>query len=78
MMHRLTILFLIYLLFTCAENNHKSNQINGSIIQLTYWCASNPREISLAKELVKEWNLSHQDIQVILQPIPASQSSEED
>jgi multiple sugar transport system substrate-binding protein len=77
MMHRLTILFLIYLLLTCSENNHKSNHINGSIIQLTYWCASNPREISLAEELVKEWNLSHQDIQVILQPIPASQSSEE-
>jgi multiple sugar transport system substrate-binding protein len=46
-------------------------------VRLTYWCASNQSEIDLATELVKKWNSSHPKIQVELQPIPASQSSEE-
>ncbi|MBN1407547.1 MAG: extracellular solute-binding protein [Calditrichaceae bacterium] len=77
MMRKLNILILILFLFTCSDNDYKTSQKNNANIQLTYWCASNPREISLAKELVDEWNAKHQNIRVILQPIPASQSSEE-
>ena len=76
-MQKLIIMLLLLPLITCSDNNQKTNHVNGSKIKLTYWCASNPREINLAEELVKKWNSNHQDIQVMLQPIPASQSSEE-
>ncbi len=44
---------------------------------ITYWSSSNPHEIALAKELVAAWNTGNHPIRVRLQPIPASQSSEE-
>ena len=49
----------------------------GKIIRLTYWPSSNPQEIELAKNIVGEWNRTYPDIQVIMQLLPASQSSEE-
>jgi len=44
---------------------------------LIYWCATNPDEIELAKRLVKEWNHSHSETTIKLQPVPAGASSEE-
>jgi len=44
---------------------------------LIYWCATNLEEIELAKRLVKEWNHSHSETPIQLQPVPAGASSEE-
>jgi len=73
---------VIFLLFTvidvsCERKQAAQFKDEQDIIRLTYWCASNQDEINLAKELVNEWNAEHPKVQVVLQPIPASQSSEE-
>ncbi len=60
----------------CQKNETVDKDGNG-IIQLKYWCASNTQEIKLANLLVDQWNKTHANIKVTLQPIPASQSSEE-
>src|SRR5690606_116563 len=46
-------------------------------VTLTYWSAQNPQEQQLAARLVDEWNRLHPDVQVVVQPLPAGQSSEE-
>ena len=46
-------------------------------VNLVYWPAPNPEEIELADTLVKEWNRSHPDIIVHMQPLPVNLSSEE-
>ncbi len=73
--------FLILVLFTtmisCRKDSEKTDIKEKEIVELKYWCASNSHEISLARLLVKEWNATHSNIKVKLQPIPASQSSEE-
>ena len=33
-------------------------------MESTYWPAANPSEVEFAKEVVKEWNEKHPDIQV--------------
>ena len=48
-----------------------------AVTNLTYWSSSNPFEIQLAKELTDEWNKNNPDIQVKMQPLPSSKSSEE-
>ena len=48
-----------------------------AVINLTYWPSANPQEVQLAKELVDEWNRNNPEIQVKMQPLPASKSSEE-
>ena len=63
--------------FSCSEKDKSLDGRDSNKIQIKYWCASNPHEIELAKLLVKEWNETHPDIYVHLQPIPSSQSSEE-
>lgn len=72
------ILLLIgfLLLANCSQENQRKAQQEVKR-GLTYWCASNPQEYRLAKELVAEWNTKHPEIPVKLQPLPASQSSEE-
>jgi len=76
-MKRILLIFLLAFIFSCDRNDQSAEQIKSGQIRLTYWCAPNPREIGLAKELVEKWNAEHPDIFVHLQPIPASQSSEE-
>jgi multiple sugar transport system substrate-binding protein len=49
---------------------------NGKV-ELTYWPAANPVEVEFAKQVVKEWNAKHPNIQVKMQPLPASRSTEE-
>ncbi|MBN2280304.1 MAG: sugar ABC transporter substrate-binding protein [Candidatus Marinimicrobia bacterium] len=62
---------------SCSKEREQLDKNGNGIIRLKYWCATNSHEIKLAKNLVEEWNKTHSDIQVTLQPIPASQSSEE-
>lgn len=69
--------FIIFWIFACNGSKEKIYADNEKVIKLTYWCASNPQEIKLAKELVGKWNSMHDDVKIDLQPIPASQSSEE-
>ncbi len=76
-MKQLLLIFLLAILFSCDGNRQSAEQTKNNQIKLTYWCAPNPREIGLAKELVQKWNAEHPNIFVHLQPIPASQSSEE-
>ncbi|MFA6004747.1 MAG: sugar ABC transporter substrate-binding protein, partial [Elusimicrobiota bacterium] len=46
-------------------------------VDISYWTSSNPEEIALARGLVAEFNAGHPGIRVKMQPIPATQSSEE-
>ncbi len=73
----LLLVFCVFLILACNKNHDSTKKRKNKAIELTYWCASNTQEIKLAKLLVKEWNEIHKDIHVNLQPIPASQSSEE-
>jgi len=70
------LLFLAFFVSDCSEKE-QSKRNGKDIIHLSYWCASNPRETELAKELVAEWNKSNDSVKVDLQVIPSSQSSEE-
>ncbi len=72
---------LLAILFTigCGSDRKNSDHLQNEseTVHLTYWPSSNPQEIILAKELVAAWNSDHADIQVKMQPLPASRSSEE-
>ncbi len=60
---------------SCTKKTDQEKQ--SGIVKLTYWPAANQYDINLAQQEVKEWNATHPKIQVKMQPIPASQSSEE-
>ena len=68
---------ILICVFLQCDKQHNGNQQKSDRVQITYWCSSNQDEIDLAKYLVDRWNASHDSINVQLQPIPASQSSEE-
>lgn len=70
------LIFLFLCLLGC-EKEEQTLPGGGKIIHLSYWCASNPRETELAKELVAAWNKQNDSVKVEVQPIPSSQSSEE-
>lgn len=44
---------------------------------ITFWPSSNPEEIQFATQIVQSWNAANPDIQVKMQPLPASRSTEE-
>jgi multiple sugar transport system substrate-binding protein len=44
---------------------------------ITFWPSSNPEEIAFATQVVAEWNAENPDIQIRMQPLPASRSTEE-
>lgn len=44
---------------------------------ITFWPSSNPEEIQFATQIVQQWNAAHPEIQVKMQPLPASRSTEE-
>ena len=71
------IFFLAIAVLSCGKNKSAHRGAKPEKTRLTYWCAANPQEVKLAKELVKSWNATHPDIPVLLQPLPSSQSSEE-
>ena len=58
-----------------ARDERPSTQTEA--VELTYWPAPNPQEVRLADSLVRLWNARHPEIQVRMQPIPVSQSTEE-
>ncbi len=76
-LHRFLRIFLVLILLGlgCTSNNHSGEK--QGVIFLTYWPSANQYEINLAAQEVKEWNATHPKIQIKMQPIPASQSSEE-
>jgi multiple sugar transport system substrate-binding protein len=61
----------------CSEKNANEMATSNDVVRLTYWPAPNPQEVQLADSIVKEWNHLHPKIQVRMQPIPVSQSTEE-
>lgn len=44
---------------------------------ITFWPSSNPEEIAFASQIVTAWNAANPDLQVRMQPLPASRSTEE-
>jgi len=70
-------ILLLICLPACSERQNSSTLHNNAVITLTYWPAPNPQEIQLADTIVKMWNRMHPQIQVRMQPIPVSQSTEE-
>ncbi len=70
-------LLLLVCLSACSERRDSSAPHDAAAITLTYWPAPNPEEIQLADSIVKMWNRMHPLIQVRMQPIPVSQSTEE-
>src|SRR5208283_3136354 len=70
-------ILLLICLAACSERQNSSAPHKSAVITLTYWPAPNPQEIQLADTIVKMWNRMHPQIQVRMQPIPVSQSTEE-
>ncbi len=70
-------LLIICFSISCSDTEKQANNTQADQPVITYWCSSNAHEIALARELVAAWNTGKHGIQVELQPIPASQSSEE-
>ena len=50
---------------------------DGGTVELVYWTSQNPQERAWSDILVARWNAAHPDVQVVAQPLPAGQSSEE-
>jgi len=71
------LIVLAVLGFVIFSGSCRKSAEKGGIGKLTYWPSSNPWEIELATEVVDKWNKTHPNIQVLMQPLPASQSSEE-
>jgi multiple sugar transport system substrate-binding protein len=44
---------------------------------LLYWCSNNKREIDFNAGITSDWNKTHPDNTIHLQPVPEGQSSEE-
>jgi multiple sugar transport system substrate-binding protein len=61
----------------CVPDEKEFEQSPSSVIQLTYWPAPNQQELQLADSLVRMWNRMYPAVQVRVQPIPVSQSTEE-
>jgi len=70
------MMFVLFLLNCSKDDGVKQVNPDGTTT-LTYWCSSNPHEMELARILVDDWNAENHTVKVHLQPIPASQSSEE-
>lgn len=67
-------LLIIIIVINCSREPGNNNSDH---ITLTYWSANNQYEMDLAEVIVNEWNASHPAVQIKLQPIPESRSSEE-
>lgn len=68
---------ILSLFGACSEERGGPAASSSPVVRLTYWPAPNPQEIQLADTLVKVWNRMHPLIQIDMQPIPVSQSTEE-
>ncbi len=67
---------LIIALTGCRQDSQPASTQDG-VVRLTYWSAQNPQEQRLAEYLVGKWNAANPEVQVLVQPLPAGQSSEE-
>ena len=56
---------------------HASTQRAASPVTIVFWDAVNAGEHNFTKTLVSQWNRTHKDIYVKLQPLPATKTSEE-
>jgi multiple sugar transport system substrate-binding protein len=73
----LSLLILTSVLVSgCGKAVDKPDKKDGKI-KLVYWAAPNPQEIQLATKLVAEWNKTHPNIEVEMQPLPVNRSTEE-
>ncbi|MCX7905956.1 MAG: extracellular solute-binding protein [Bacteroidetes bacterium] len=77
MRHRAWLWGLWALALGCASDRPPPQKASAGPIELLYWCAPNPDEVAIARELVAAWNRRHPEVRVRLQPLPAGQSSEE-
>ena len=73
----LTWLCALGILFSACTEKKESVGTAATAIELTYWPAPNQQEVQLADSLVRAWNRLHPGVQVRMQPIPVSQSTEE-
>ncbi len=60
----------------CAERGQDAAPPQNEVV-LTYWPAPNPQEMILADSVVHQWNRLHPGVQVRMQSIPVSVSTEE-
>ena len=70
------LLAVLLLCSGCGARDERAST-RTEAVELTYWPAPNPQEVRLADSLVRLWNARHPEIQVRMQPIPVSQSTEE-
>lgn len=71
------IVLLVVLSVSCNSSRpSNSSQANGHIT-LTYWSATNALELDFANQVAAEWNTSHPEVQIKVEPVPSGQSSEE-
>ena len=71
-----TLIAALGVLQACGPSGPSAGS-DSDVVHLTYWSAQNPQEQRLAEYLVDRWNSEHPDVQVLVQPLPAGQSSEE-
>ncbi len=75
--HFILVMIIAGFTSSCSNDKEASTGSKTGKTIITYWCSSNAHEIALARELVEAWNKGDHPVQVKMQPIPASQSSEE-
>ena len=63
-------LLTLLLLNSCSSHSEKNKE-------LLFWCSNNNREIQLSSTINNQWNQTHPDHPIHLQPVPEGQSSEE-
>lgn len=64
------------LFINCSSPQTKRDE-SGGPVTLTYWSATNPQEVEFARQVAGEWNRERADVQIVVQPVPTGQSSEE-
>lgn len=70
------VLLVALLALSACRGGERAVEADGPV-RLVYWTSQNPQERTVADTLVARWNRTHPDVQVVVQPIPAGQSSEE-
>lgn len=74
----ITVSLLVTCLYGCASQPPgKGVATGGGPVTLTYWSATNAQELEFANRIAAEWNAAHPSVQIKVEPVPASQSSEE-
>lgn len=70
------IIIALLVCASCARNDDAANNSNKPL-SLTFWSATNAQEVLFAREAAREWNAAHEGINIVVQPVPTGQSSEE-